>query len=242
MTSTHTIIIQTLIGILALGNQAVSVVPDKWKPVVTGVLALAAIVQARLAHNWNPDGSSAKTAYIPPAVKLLLLFLLLGSTTMAQTPASTTSPLFSVSTQAVAVRIGGSTQPGTDAIGSFNLTPRLQLQSDNILAPGINLQSYLGGVKYQFSWLDSLLKKSSLSSIKPYVHGAFGIVRNVPATGTAQQHYSALAGAGFDYQVNGTLSIGPRVEFFNAPGFGPHPNGALVSANVTVVLAKLVGK
>lgn len=229
MTATHTIIIQVLLGLIALGNQATSVVPDKWKPVVTGIVAAAAIIQARLAHNWNPDGTSAKVAY---AAKLLLLFLLLSVPTMAQ------EPLFSVSTQAVAVRIGGSTQPGTDAIGSFNLTKNLQLQSDNILCPGINLQAYLGGLKYYAPILAKPLAKTSLSSVTPYVHVALGIVRNVPATGSAQQHYSALVGAGFDYKVNNTLSFGPRVEYFNAPGFGPHPNGAAVSANLTVVLGK----
>lgn len=221
-------------------NMFSGLVPAKYQPYIALLLALVNAGLGWYAHYYNPDGTPAQAAWV---AKLLILFLLLSTATLAQTPSpATISPLFSVSTQAVAVRIGGSTQPGTDAIGAFNLTPRLQLQSDNILAPGINLQAYLGGVKYQFPWLDSLLKKSSLSTIKPYFHGALGITRNVPSTGSAIQHYSALAGAGFDYQVNGTLSIGPRVEFFNAPGFGPHPNGALVSANVTVVLAKLVGK
>lgn len=238
MTATHTIIIQVVIGLLALGNQAVNVVPDKWKPVVTGVLALGAILQARLAHNWNPDGTPASAGYV---AKLLILFLLLSGTAMAQTPATET-PLFSVSTQAVAVRIGGQTSPGTDAIGSFNLTPTWQLQSDNVLAPAINFQGFYGGVKGYLSFLSKPLAKTSLSSIKPYVHAMAGIVRNVPATGTAQQHYSFGADGGFDYQVNGTFSVGPRVGYLNAPGFGPHPHGALVSANVTVVLAKLVGK
>lgn len=164
---------------------------------------------------------------------ILAVALLFASSVWAQD-----SPLFSVSTQAVAVRIGGQTQPGTDAIGSLNLTKNLQLQSDNILCPGINLQAYLGGVKYYPSLFTKPLAKTTLSSIKPYVHAALGVVRNVPATGDAKQHYSALAGAGFDYSVNGTFSFGPRLEYFNAPGFGPHPNGVAVSANLTVVLGK----
>lgn len=229
MTATHTIIIQVLLGLLQLGNAMSTVVPDKWKPVVLGVVALAQILQAKLAHKYNPDGTPASVAYV---AKLLILFLLLSGTTMAQTPA----PLFSVSTQAVALRIGGQTVAGTDAIGSFNLTPNLQLQSDNVLAPANNYQGYFGGIKYYASFLSKPLAKTSLSSVKPYLHAALGVVRNVPATGSAAQHYGALAGAGFDYQVNGTFSFGPRVEYLNSPGFGPSPHGAAVSANLTIVL------
>lgn len=231
MTSTHTIIIQTVLALIQLGNALTSVVPDKWKTVVLGVVALAQIVQARLAHNSNPDGTPASMAYV---AKLLLLCLLLGSAAMAQTPAPT--PIFSVSTQAIAVRIGGQTVPGTDAIGSFNLTKDVQLQSDNILAPGNGLQAYLGGVKYYAPFLSKPFAKTTLSSVTPYVHGAFGIVRNVPSTGATQQHYSALAGAGFDYKVNGMLSFGPSIEYLNAPGFGGSPHGVKVSANLTLVL------
>ncbi len=167
--------------------------------------------------------------------KLSLLFLLFAVPCFAQTnPAPT--PLFSVSTQALGLRIGGQTVAGTDAIGSFNLTPNLQLQSDNILAPANDFQGYFGGVKYYAPFLAKPFAKTSLSSVKPYVHAALGVVRNVPANGPTQQHYGALAGAGFDYQVNSTFSLGPRVEYLNAPGFGPGPHGVAVSANLTIVL------
>lgn len=241
MTRTVHIILQALGFIISAGTMATSIVPAKYQPYVVLVVSAAQGALAWYNHNFNPDGTPASVAYV---AKLLILFLLLSGSTMAQAnpPTPSYSPLFSVSTQAVAVRIGGQTSPGTDAIGSFNLTPNWQLQSDNVLAPGINFQGYYGGVKGYLSFLSKALEKTSLADIKPYAHAMVGIVRNVPATGTAQQHYSFSVDGGFDYQVNGTLSVGPRVGYLNAPGFGPHPNGALVSANVTVVLAKLVGK
>lgn len=169
-------------------------------------------------------------------LRLLLVMLLFALPCIAQTPAPT--PLFSVSTQAMALRIGGQTVPATDAIGTFYLTKNLALQSDNILAPGNDLQAYLGGVRYNFN-LDKYLAKTNIpkGTFLPYVHAAVGIVRNVPSVGQDQQHYSVLAGGGFDYDPTGQsrFSFGPRVEWFNAPGFG-HPNGLAISANLTVVL------
>jgi hypothetical protein len=168
-------------------------------------------------------------------------FLVFGAMAFAQTtPPPAPSPLFSVSTQAVAIRIGGQTVPGVDAIGQYNLTKSLVLQSDNILAPANDLQAYLGGVRYNLDqYLNKYLSKTNIpaNTFQPYVHAAIGIVRNVPATGPTQQHYSALAGGGFDYDPTGggKFSFGPRVEWFNAPGWG-HPNGVAISAQLTFVL------
>ena len=165
-----------------------------------------------------------------------VLFLLLGSAVVSR---GQNTPLFSVSTQAVAVRVGGQTQPGTDAIGTFNLTKNVAIQSDNILVPAINLQAYLGGVRYNIN-LKKVVAKTNIpkDTFQPYLHAALGIVRNVPAAGDAKQHYSALVGGGFDFDPLGTghFSFGPRVEFFDAPGFGKSPHGVAVSANLTVVL------
>lgn len=230
MTSKTHWIGQTLAMVLQALNLASGVVPAKYQPFIAFGIGIVQAGMGLYSHYYNPDGTPASVAFV---AKVLLLMLLFGGTAMAQD-----SPMFSVSTQAVALRIGGQTVPGTDMIGSYNLTPRLQLQSDNILAPANNYQGYFGGVKYQFSWLDKTLAKTSLSSIKPYLHAALGIVRNVPATGADHQHYGALAGAGFDYQMNGILSCGPRVEYLNSPGFGPGPHGVAVSANLTIILAK----
>jgi hypothetical protein len=65
MTSTHTIIIQALLGIIQMGNLASGVVPPKWQPVVLGAVALLQIAQAWLAHKYNPDGTTALVAYVP---------------------------------------------------------------------------------------------------------------------------------------------------------------------------------
>lgn len=199
----------------------------KQYPYLSGV-AGAVITIAALYHN--------------PKVTAAFLFVLLYCTgTMAQAPApADKTPIFSVSQQAVGVRIGGQTVAGSDSIGAYTLLQdskvgMVQLQSDNILAPAINLQSYQGGVKIYPQFFQNLFAKTTLN-VAPYFHGAFGIVRNVPAEGATKQHYSALADLGFDYKVNNTFSFGPRFGYFNAPGFGSSPHGMMFSANLTVVL------
>jgi hypothetical protein len=236
------VVVQVLASICQVLNFASGMVPTKYQPIVLCALTVLQAVTGLISHYYNPDGTPVTSAYV---AKMLLLFLLAPALAMAQTvtppPEPAPIPLFTVSTQAIAVRIGGQTVPGVDAVGTFNLTKNLVLQSDNILAPANDLQAYLGGIRYN---LDSLLNKYVAkttippNTFQPYVHAALGIVRNVPATGPSQQHYSALAGGGFDYDPLGTgrFSFGPRVEWFNAPGFGPHPNGLAVSAQLTFVL------
>lgn len=237
MTTKVHIIAQVLATLLQVLNMVSGMVPPKYQPWVMFAIAVVQAGMGLYNHYYNPDGTPSSVAYI---AKVLLLCFLLGGVAMAQTqpsqPVNPPTPLFSVSQQAMGVHIGGQIVAASDSIGSFNLTPNLQLQSDNILAPENGLQAYLGGIKYYASFLSKPLAKTSLSDIKPYIHGAVGVVRNVPATGPSTQHYSALAGAGFDYQVNGVLSVGPRMEYFNAPGFGKSPHGAAVSANLTLVL------
>ncbi len=203
-----------------------------WKQwAIAGALAFLGLSAPDSSKVAKPVAKAVVTTTVLP---LLLVLLLLPGLASAQ--AAPAEPIFSTSAQAVAVRIGGSTSPGTDVIGSFNLTPSLLLQSDNILAPAINFQGYYGGVKYFAPFLAKPLAKTTLSNIAPYIHVMVGIARNVPALGAVAQHYSFSGDVGFDYKVNSKLSFGPRVGYLNAPGFGGGPHGALISASLTVVL------
>lgn len=231
MTITAHSIAQVLAMILQALNLFAGIVPVKYQPFVALGIALVQAALAWYNHYYTPQGTKIVAA--------LFLALFLCGSAQAQTQAPPT-PMFSVSTQAMALRIGGQTVPGADAIGTFTLIDKnenlIQLQTDNILAPAINLQAYLGGVKAYPYFLSKPLEKTTLSSVKPYIHVALGIVRNVPAVGNATQHYAALAGGGFDFKVNDAFSLGPRIEYFNAPGFGSGPHGVAVSANLTLVL------
>ena len=212
-------------------NLFAGIVPPKYQPYVALAIAVVQAILAWYNHYFTPSGARIVTG--------LLLALFLSSGTKAQTTSPPT-PIFSVSEQAVGVRIGGQTVAGSDSIGTYTLlndskVGMLQLQSDNILCPAINLQSYQGGVKIYPQFFQNLFSKTTLN-VAPYFHGSFGIARNVPAVGPTQQHYAAMADAGFDYKVNSTFSFGPRFGYANLPGFGSSPHGMIFSANLTVVL------
>jgi hypothetical protein len=232
MTVNMHMIYQAVLMLGQLLNLVSGMVPAKYQPFVALGIGLIQAFLGWYAHHYNPDGTPSTVAYV---AKVVLFCLLVSGIAKAQT-APTPSPLLSASTQAVAIRIGGQTVPGTDLVGSFNLTTNWLLETHNILAPSINFQRYTGGVKTYPAFLAKPLAKTSLSNVQPCIEADAGIVRNVPAVGSATQHYTFSVSGCFDYKVNDRLSLGPRAGWLNAPGFGPHPNGAIVSANLTLVL------
>ena len=175
-------------------------------------------------------------------MKNLILFLALSfaSAALAQTPPPPPSALFSCSTDAVAVRIGGQTNPGTDVGCSFNVKSTFAVESHNLLTPGNGAQDYLGGVSWTPN-ISSLVTKTNIpkNTFQPFLHAAVGIARTVPAIGPSAQHYGAFAGGGFRYDPTGSGKFSitlARIDWYNHPGAGPHPNGLLFSAGLTVVL------
>ncbi len=59
------VLLQFLGILIQVGNQASGFVPEKYKGLVSGVVAAAMGVVAILAHFKNPDGTSAATEYKP---------------------------------------------------------------------------------------------------------------------------------------------------------------------------------
>lgn len=178
--------------------------------------------------------------------------MLLCPATFAQTatPAPTPAPvavaqssMFTATTSAVGFHINGGTSAGTDASVAFALTNNIILASENILVPGINFQGYYGSVRYNLgSQLNKLASKTNIvpGTFNPYITGMAGVARYVPSTGVSTQHFSGAVGGGVDFNLTGSGSwtAGPRLEYMHAQGFGPSPNGFIVSANLTFIFAK----
>src|SRR5260370_7618625 len=130
-------IAQILAMLLQAVNLFAGVVREKYQTIVAFAMGVIQLAMGLANHYYTPAGTKIATA--------ILLLLLCGSGMQAQDK----TPMFSVSEQAVGVRLGGQTVVGSDSIGSFTLLSDskvglIQLQSDNLLVPAINLQGYLG--------------------------------------------------------------------------------------------------
>lgn len=132
MSSKVTIIIQILLALVQIGNYLTNVVSDKWKPVVMGVIALCQILQARLAHGYNPDGTPASVAYVKPAAVLLMMLLIPGML-FAQAPVQH----FSLSGSVIGYLGPGGSTPSSIADGYFNLTQRVAIGYQQITIPTV---------------------------------------------------------------------------------------------------------
>ena len=183
---------------------------------------------------------------------LTLLLLLVALPCFAQTTTTTTttapatptpvSTSLSFNVGAGAFGFGGSSTatPGTDIELALNpgiaKLPNFSFRSDNLLAPGANLQYYGGGGDYQ---LPNLSKTGLLSSIHFDLNGTFGIDRIVPSTGPSQSHFGMMVGASMHY----TTSIGVdmnlfQVGFLRTPGAPWGANAPYFGGSVSYFFGK----
>lgn len=178
---------------------------------------------------------------------LLFLACVFGFPAAAQTnvPAPSQSTL-SFNIGASALGLGGTSQatPASDVV--LELNPgfkgrfgNFELRSDNILAPGINLQSYHGGLNYCFvgpACVAPFAKiPGQLAPLSFYADFAPGVDRIVPATGNAQSHFSYIVGGGIKWQMqNGIQMRLIEVDAYHAPG-SPFDTAPMVAGGITYV-------
>jgi hypothetical protein len=152
--------------------------------------------------------------------QILLAAVLLMTACFAQTPApapvapvanpSTTSPTFTINASAFSISAGGSTTPATDIGGTFVVTPKYILRSDNLLIPGFNYSGNFGGLMRTIA--PSFLSKTNLnpSSFQLYVEASLGEGR-ISSTSYNHTALNGMAGGGANYSPGGnskfTLNI-----------------------------------
>ncbi len=141
------------------------------------------------------------------------------STTTTPTPSSAS---LSFNVGAGAFGLGGSSNatPATDIALTLNpgiaKAPNFSFRSDNLLAPGANLQFYGGGGEYQ---LPQLAKTGLLADIHFNLNATFGLDRIAPASGPTQEHFGLMAGASMHYMTSAGVDLNLfQVGFLRTPG------------------------
>ena len=149
-----------------------------------------------------------------------------AQTTNPTNPPSTTPVPISTSLNfnigAGALGLGGSSQAtaSTDVALQLNpgivKAPNFSFRSDNVLAPGANLQFYGGGGEYQ---LPKLSKTGLLSAVYFDLNATFGIDRITSDTLPTKTHFGLMAGASMHYLTSAGVDLNLfQVGFLRTPG------------------------
>jgi len=246
-----------LVGLVGqAGNIYAGIVPAKYQPLVALGLTVAQGISAWYAHNYNPDGTPASTAFVktsdsktpaaPVIILLASLFAASGLRAQTTTPPDV-STLFAVKTTVMNLHIAGQNNPGTDLSGSYLFMSHGKTDflavTDSLLVPGNNFQGYYGGLG--LAWQpDRLFSKTNLPKNSFQVYGALegGIARNVPASGTSTSKPSFFTHAGLNYDPTHTGKFSINVVdggFVYAPNLGypsPASNGWTLSVGIKLGL------
>lgn len=153
------------------------------------------------------------------AVCLLALGTSAQTTTTTTTAPTSSSLSFNIGAGALGLS-GSQATPATDITLELNpgiaKAPNFSFRSDNVLAPGANLQFYAGGGSYK---LPKLAKTGLLSQIYFDLNASAGIDRIVPATGPSQSHFGLMAGASMHYLTSVGVDMNLfQVGYMRTPG------------------------
>jgi len=179
------------------------------------------------------------------SVVFLLALLLVATPAMAQTLPTPTTNTASFNIGAAAFGLGGaaSATPASDVTLSLNpgfnnkYFKTLELRSDNLLAPGANLQYYGGGV----NWVTPL-KFASTSAFAPlsfYVDATAGVGRIVPASGATVSHVGFMAGGGLRWLTSSGVQVTlVEINVLHTPGAPWGSNAPAISGGLSYVFGK----
>lgn len=180
--------------------------------------------------------------YGKPVAAMVLFALILASPATAQTPAPTqTTVNFQIGAGALGMAATSQATPATDIKLSLNpgfaKAKGLFLVSDNVLAPGANLQYYGGGIQYELPQL--FPKTSALAPVEFYLRGTIGADRIVPASGPGQSHIAFLAGGGLAWKPSSSVRIQLiEVDDGHFPGASWGPHVPVISGGLSILFGK----
>lgn len=203
-----------------------------------GLFASPALAQGNEPPPADPPGLPADGVRVAVTSRALVT----QTSTSATAPSPVTSTVnFQIGAGALGIAATSQATPATDIKLELNpgfvKLPALSLLSDNLLAPGANLQYYGGGVSYDLPKI--FPKTSMLAPVDFYVRGSVGVDRIVPASGAGQSHIAFLAGGGLAWEPSSTVRIQlVEIDDGHFPGAPFGANAPVISGGLSLLFGK----
>ena len=174
-------------------------------------------------------------------IALVVLLFVAAVPVMAQNTPSPTQSTVNFSVGAAALGLGGTAQATAATDVKLELNPgftaklkTLELRSDNLLAPGANLQYYGGGVNFTIP--KNFPKTSILAPLSFYVDATVGVNRIVPATGPSTSHIGFMMGGGLRWLTSSGVQMTLiEVNVLHTPGAPWGANAPAISGGLSYV-------
>jgi hypothetical protein len=133
-------------------------------------------------------------------LKRLIVLLLFAMPLVAQSSPPTTQGTFSLAASAVALPGGVQTVAGTLLGQTFAVANTVSLRATEVMAPGLSMNAFLGGVQW-FPNLTKILAKTKISTsqFQPYLTCSGG--EDTLSTGN---HFAVTCGGGANYDPTNT--------------------------------------
>lgn len=156
----------------------------------------------------------------------------------AQTPQASVTSSVQVSIGAQALGLGATSDatPASEIITDIQFTKSVTLESRVLEDPGADLQYYGGGFKLLLP--ASLLSKTALSSLAPYVDVSVGADRIVPATGPSQSHIAFQMGGGLNWCKGNLCTQLVEINYGRLPGLPSGASTVLVGGGLSWAFTK----
>ena len=173
-----------------------------------------------------------------------LLALLIAVPAYGQTPAPAQNTMsFNIGASALGLAATQNATPASDIVLSLNpgfksaVMQNFALRSDNLLAPGANLQYYGGGVNFTIPY--KFAAGNVFAPLSFYVDGTVGADRIVPATGPSASHVAFMAGGGANWQTSSGVQINlVEINLLHTPSAPWGSNAPAISGGISYVFGK----
>ncbi len=159
-----------------------------------------------------------------------------SSTAVGQQVPASSKVAVSIGAQALGLGATSSATPASEIITDIEFAKSVTLESRVLEDPGANLQYYGGGFKIPLP--TSVLSKTALTPLAPYVDVSLGADRIVPPSGLSQSHIAFQIGGGLNWCRGSLCTQLVEINYGRLPGLTSGANTVLVGGGISWAFTK----